>query len=87
MKIIDENLPLFKELVDNDLYSPASLAMRSDLSRLDRQRLRIAMNRVMTQEAFPDNGDGRILYSGKVPIPGWFGWRWKRACLKGDDHA
>ena len=79
---------ILRQLVDNDLYTPATVAdfalekglikgEDAKALRLARQRVRIAMGRWTNNKGFPDEGDGHIVLKGQSPTPGWFGWRWK----------
>lgn len=83
-----ENLKrILEELADPEVYSSVSIAfLARDRGLLDPSfsesralhRLRITLNRLTDIHAFPVGGDCLIVDEGKAPIPGWFGWRWKR---------
>ena len=77
-------------LVDEELYSPGSIARFAEeqgllVDFLDLEpnrkkvmlRIRIAMGRASNNNGFPDEGDGRVKVPGQAPVPGWYGWRWK----------
>ncbi len=82
-------------LNDHDLYSPALIARTAkdeDLlgslleeetnEALVQKRIRVAMIRSSKIYGFPPEGDGLVRLVGQAPVPGWFGWRWKKI-LKG----
>ena len=79
-------------LEENELYSPASVAMFAEKHNLlqatdpkdrrkEKNRIRIAMGRFSNNHHFPDSGDGMVLVKGQAPTPGWFGRRWKEAII------
>ena len=80
---------VLRALKDDTLYTPAKIAAlalelgmiethNKQRRDLDRQRIRIAMGRLSHNHAFPENGDGQVVLNRQRPIPGWFGWRWKK---------
>lgn len=80
---------ILRALNDDTLYTPAKIAgLAQELGMievkdkkrgdLDRQRIRIAMGRLSHNHSFPENGDGQVILDRQRPIPGWYGWRWKK---------
>lgn len=84
--------PIYKnyiELLDFfGIYTPATIAMimvemgnlggHGKVVRQRAYRIRIALTRVSHSRSFPTRGDGTIMLDGQRPIPGWYGWRWKK---------
>ena len=78
--------PVFRELVkgveDNGLYSRGSLAKRAkELGIIDQEKARILsilLGSIQQRAGFSDDGDGTIKPHG-VPLPAWYGMRWKAA--------
>ena len=76
---------IIASLEDDTLYSAAMIArhaqekgfLKGEDIRLERNRIRIALNRHSTLHEFPDEGDGLVTLPGCAPAPGWYGWRWK----------
>ena len=70
------------------IYSSGSIARVADAEGwfdeeeskdLQRQRLRVTLNRLVENRSFPKMGDGRVTLKGQAAKPGWFGWRWQNA--------
>lgn len=82
---------IIKNLTDNDVYTPATIAVFAaegnflegdEPIELQRRRVRITLGRFSCR-FFPNEGDGRVTLKGQAPTPGWFGWRWKYGYLDG----
>ena len=82
---------LLGQLDEEDLYTPAAIAITADeigyvdpdLPREERllhlQRIRITMGRLSKNRKFPPGGDGMRRLPNQAPMPAWFGWRWRWA--------
>jgi len=92
--------PKYRKIIANlqaeQLYSPASIArfaqekqlLSTESERqLARRRLRLCLGRMThnKREEFPEQGDGIVRLLGQPPLPGWFGWRWRRAYNLGQE--
>ena len=79
------------QLLDSHtLYCGASIVMFADRlglcpgdndqqHRLNKLRMRVALNRRVAYHLFPPEGDGQLRLKGNAPICAWFGWRWKES--------
>lgn len=82
---------IMDEVDDNHLYTASTLAMLARDQGYEQlmQRVRVALKRLAKINSFPAKGDGE-LEGYSIPIPAWFGWRWREALglkLQGGNHA
>ena len=77
---------LIKELKDDQLYKPSTIANIPDLSHLTmekqkrvRKQIRLSMSRLSRSRCFPACGDGALKEKGQAVAVGWWGWRWRNA--------
>lgn len=82
---------LLEQLDEEDLFTPATIAITADESgyidpdlppeerRKRIQRIRITMGRLTKNRRFPPDGDGKRRLPCQAPMPAWFGWRWRWA--------
>lgn len=80
-------------LDDNVVYAPfqiANIAIEKDQYphlfefqdiRLQKQVIRVLLQRFATINHFPKQGDDAILLANQVALPSWYGSRWKGVML------
>ena len=86
MNIVKAYRAQIRELTNDKLYSSHSIAEQIGVTSLDRQMIRVTLDRLSRLEQFPSDGDGSIILLKQFPIPAWFGWRWKQATDRFDDR-
>lgn len=78
MLIIEKYRAMIQSLADDALFSPASIAQRSEVTAEDRLRLYLMLKRITSLHGFMEKGDGLLFIKGHAPTPGWYGRRWKK---------
>ena len=79
MRIIKRYRSQVNQLEDDRLYSSSGIAQQIGNASDERQLMRRVLERLIRLNQFPADGDGSILVHGMIPIPAWFGRRWKQA--------